>query len=502
MKDKYDVVIIGSGMGGLASGVILAKHGYDVCILEKNRQVGGNLQTFARNKKVFDTGVHYLGALDQGQNLHQIFKYLGIMDNLKIERMNMDAFDIISMPDKPDHAMAQTYELFKKKLIDDFPKEKSAIEKYCEHMVGACDSFPLYRLIAEKENVFENKYVNTNARDLIASLTSDLDLQNTLAGSNYLYEGIGDSTPFHVHALVVNSYIESSWRMVGGGSQISIQLTKQLRLFNGDIFKRAEVKSILSEGDSVSGVELKDGSRLRAEYVISNVHPNETMQMLESKKVKPAYRHRVSSLENTMSAFSVHLVLKENQVPYFNHNFYEFYNDDVWKAYSPKEWPGISMVSTAPHEKNQQFADNITVMTYMDVNEMKKWGSSFNTTLYPADRGDSYEVFKQNKIDRVIDMLERRFPDIRNQIIASYASGPLAYRDYIGTSDGSMYGVRRDYRYAERSFIGPKTGLKNLLLTGQNLSHLHGILGVGIAAVSTCSELLGLENLVGKINEA
>ena len=85
MKNKvYDIVIIGSGLGGLAAGVILAKEGYNVCVLEKNNQFGGNLQTFVRDKKIFDTGVHYIGALAPGENLYYYFKYLGIYDQLRL----------------------------------------------------------------------------------------------------------------------------------------------------------------------------------------------------------------------------------------------------------------------------------------------------------------------------------------------------------------------------------------------------------------------------------
>ena len=76
-KEHYDVVIVGSGLAGLVSAIILAKEGKSVCVLEKNNQYGGNLQTFVRNKTIFDTGVHYIGGLTEGQNLHQYFSYFG-----------------------------------------------------------------------------------------------------------------------------------------------------------------------------------------------------------------------------------------------------------------------------------------------------------------------------------------------------------------------------------------------------------------------------------------
>ena len=67
-KQTYDCIIIGSGMGGLTAALILAKHGKKVLVLEKNHQIGGALQVFSRDKCVFDTGVHYLGGLDEGEN--------------------------------------------------------------------------------------------------------------------------------------------------------------------------------------------------------------------------------------------------------------------------------------------------------------------------------------------------------------------------------------------------------------------------------------------------
>ncbi len=96
MKEHYDTVIIGSGLGGLVSALILAKEGRSVCVLEKNNQYGGNLQTFVSENTNFDTGVHYIGGLSIGQNLYQYFNYLGIYDGLRLKKLNEDGFDIIT----------------------------------------------------------------------------------------------------------------------------------------------------------------------------------------------------------------------------------------------------------------------------------------------------------------------------------------------------------------------------------------------------------------------
>jgi len=97
---NFDFVITGSGLGGLVSGIILAKEGYSVCILEKNHQAGGNLQTFTRRGYCFSTGLHYIGSMDEGQTLHRFFKYLGITGKLNISKMNEEGFDRIVFGDE------------------------------------------------------------------------------------------------------------------------------------------------------------------------------------------------------------------------------------------------------------------------------------------------------------------------------------------------------------------------------------------------------------------
>ncbi len=77
----------------------------------------------------------------------------------------------------------------------------------------------------------------------------------------------------------------------------------------------------------------------------------------------------------------------------------------------------------------------------------------------------------------------------------------MSYRDYIGNNRGSAYGYVKDVNNPLKSFVSPRTKIKNLLFTGQSLN-MHGILGVTISAVITCSELLGREYLLNKILDA
>jgi len=502
LKKKYDVVIIGSGLGGLVSSIILAKEGYRVCVLEKNNQFGGNLQTFVRDKTIFDTGIHYIGGLSEGQNLYKYFKYLGIMDDLNLKKMDEDGFDIISFEDdNTEFPHAQGYENFVDHLAEFFPDEKENIQNYCRKIIETCDSFPLYNLQAEGK--YDSDILAINAKDYIDEITDNKKLRAVLAGSNFLYAGIEDKSPFYVHALSVNSYIQSSWRCINGGSQITKQLIKQLKANGGEVFKYKEVVHFETEGNDVISAQMKDGSTVFADIFISNIEPKRTLEMVGEEKFRKSFYSRIQSLEGVISAFSLYIVFKPETFPYINHNYYHFKDSSgVWTAheYDENSWPKAYMASMNA-SKQDQWADGMTFITYMKYDEMKAWENTFNTTADKNDRGESYEEFKNRKAERFLEEIEIKFPGIRDKIHSIHTSTPLSYRDYIGGHNGNMYGYVKDSNNPMKTFISPKTKLNNLYLTGQSIN-MHGVLGVTIGAVVTCSEIIGKDYLVKKINEA
>ena len=502
MKERYDVVIVGSGLGGLAAAILMAKEGYKVCVLEKNNQFGGNLQTFVRDKTIFDTGIHYIGGLGEGQNLYKYFKYLGIMDDLKLHKMDEDGFDIISFEEEnEEYPHAQGYENFIHQLTQYFPEEKEAIENYCEQVKTICNSFPLYNL--QWEGQYDSEILALNAKQCIDTVTQNEKLRAVLAGSNFLYAGIADKSPFYVHALSVNSYIQSSWRCINGGSQITKHLIRQLKKNGGEIYKYKEVTAFETQDNAVTSVKMKDGSEVSADFFISNIDPKTTLKMVGEDKFRKSFIKRIDSLEGVVSAFSLYLVFKPETFPYINHNYYHFKNSsDVWKAYEYDEltWPKAFMASMNVSGKSQVWADGMTFITYMKYDDLKPWENTFNTTAEKEDRGESYDAFKVRKTEKFLQQIELKFPGIRDCIRSIHSSTPLSYRDYIGGYNGNMYGYVKDSNNPMLSFIAPKTKLDNLYLTGQSIN-MHGVLGVTIGAVVTCAEILGKEYLVNKINQ-
>jgi all-trans-retinol 13,14-reductase len=502
--ENFDVLIIGSGMGGLVCADILGKEGFKVCVVEKNKQIGGSLQTYARDKVIFDSGVHYLGGLAKGQNLYQIFKYLGIMDKLKLQLQDVDAFDkILIEGDDNEYCMAQGYENFIDKLLVHFPGEEKALRAYCDKMKEICSKFPLYNLRSSSNMNEKSDVLEFDTKAYIDSITTNEKLRVVLAANNALYAGQPDKTPLYVHALILNSYIESSWKCIDGGSQIAKLLAHSIKENGGKIIRNCEVKKIAEEGGLAGYVELQDGSRMYAKYFISNIHPVKTFEMTDTPLIKNAYRNRLKSLENSVSAFTINVVFKKESFKYFKHNYYCVTEQDVWTAanHTEENWPLGYAIFCAPSSRSEEYAEGLTILAYMHFFEVEAWKDTVNTTLNENDRGETYNQFKKRKAETLLDAVERKFPGLRDSIKTYYTATPLSYRDYIGNDDGSLYGIVKDYKHTLKTFISPRTKLPNLFLTGQNLN-LHGILGASMSAIVTCCALLGNDDIVAKIRNA
>ncbi|MCK5168806.1 MAG: NAD(P)/FAD-dependent oxidoreductase [Bacteroidales bacterium] len=493
---KYDVVIIGSGLGGLLCGNILSKEGKNVCILEKQHQFGGNLQTFKRNGKIFDTGVHYVGGLSKGQNLHQYFKYTGIVDKLKLQRLSLDAFDKINFDGKT-YSYAQGFDNFVETLATDFPSERNALKEYKKKIKEICSHFPLYNLRPNLGLDKEKLFYESSIGDFIKSITPNRTLQNVLAGNNLLYAGIPDKTPVATHALITNSLIEGAYRFKDGSQQIADLLVESIKNNGGTLMNNSEVNRLEVNHGKVESAILSNGEIIEADYFISAIHPSLTLKMTDSKLLRKSYRSRINDLEESISVFVVYFSFKPNSFKYFNYNYYHFNEDSVWSIpkYNPNKWPQEYLFLTLPTSKSNKYAETATAMTYMKYDEVKQWESSI------GKRGNDYEEFKKQKAEKLINQIEMQYPGFKNSISNYYTSTPLSLKDYTGTRNGSMYGIVHDCNNPLRTQIYPKTKIPNLLLSGQNVN-FHGVLGVTVASVFTCTEMLGMEYLLEKINNA
>lgn len=491
---KYDVVIIGSGLGGLICGYILSKNGLNVAVLEKNASIGGGLQSFTRKGTIFDTGMHYIGGIEEGGPMHKMWKYLDLEKNIKVRKLDPSGYDLFKIENNY-YSYAMGYDNFIKSLSDKFPGEYNNIKQYIDTIKKVSLASPLYNL---RENISLDSlnYDSGGCADLfIDSITQDKLLRKVLAANLPLYAGIKGKTPLYVLAAVNNAYIHDCYRIVGGGSTIASYLSKSIEKFGGVVIPHSEVIKVLYSGNKIKSVYTSDKRVIESNYFISDIHPASLLKILDSDIIKNSYRKRICGLENSISNFTVYLKFKSNKVRYMNSNFYSYYND-VWggEKYIGESWPYAYMYMHQAVDEKTSYAEGAILMSYMNYSEVKQWENE------PCrERGEEYNDFKIERAERLISLLEADFPNIRESLDSYYTSSPLTYKDYIASPDGSSYGIIKDANNPFATMIPHRTKIENLFLTGQNIN-FHGALGVSISSVITCSEILGLNKVLHDIN--
>jgi all-trans-retinol 13,14-reductase len=492
------ILIIGSGLSGLLNGYILSREGLEVTILEKEPRPGGNLQTFRVKNHEFETGVHYVGSLGPGQILNRYWNYFGLSNRIRIQKLDQEGFDHILIGEEL-FRHAQGFDNFTAGLEARFPRSQSDLKRYVHTLMETASAFPMYNLELPSGHR-EEPYLHRSARQFLESFNNrtvagdhPVPLGSALAGSNFLYGG-SPIAPLHVSALIHHSFITGVWRFTGGSRQIATILSDQIQSYGGKICTSCEVISIeRKNGDFM--VKTKTGEVAQAPILISSLHPAVTLSLLAPELCRSSYRQRIESATGTVASFILFLGMKPGVFPYFNHNVYYHKGPDIWNepGLSGNDWPGMFLLSMSCTSEDQKFADGVTLMTYMNYEEVKQWEHTRS-----GNRGQDYLDFKEERTQRLLQFAGKAFPGLLPAIDYMTASTPLTYRDYTGIPEGSLYGIAKDFNRPEVTSIMARTKVPGLYFTGQN-TNLHGLLGVTIGSVLTAGEIIGLGYLLGKI---
>ena len=460
-----DVLIIGSGLGGLECGALLAQKGLRTLVLEGSHQPGGCMQSFRRGGLHYDTGLHYVGGLAPGQTMHKAFGQLGLLD-LPWERMD-EAFDRVIIAGRR-FAFHQGYQAFVDGLAKDFPHQREALQSY------------VWRLQHVTEEDME-----VNAYDYLSKTFSDEMLLNVVSAAAMKTELKRESLPLFNFAHTCSGYIESSWRLRGDGNLLVNKLIDTIRKAGGEVRTDSRVVRLTETDGHISKAVCADGSTYEAGYFISDIHPAVLCQMLEDcPSVRKAFRRRMASAENTTGMFTAQLSIKPGALRYLAHNVFVYDKPNVWTMTEENDPVKGVMVSARVPEDGSDMLRQIDLLTPMPWQECKAWEDT-----RVGHRGEDYKAFCKQKTEQCLTLAEQYIPGLRDMVEHCYTSTPLTYRDYLGSPEGGAFGMRKDCRAPMLSFHSVSTPLPNLLLTGQSII-LPGIEGVTMTAFETCSRII------------
>jgi len=490
--EKVDVIIIGSGLGGLECGFVLAKNGMKVCVLEQDAQIGGCLRTFRRGNMLFDTGFHYVGGLDEGQSLHRLFQYFGLLD-LPWHRLDETGFDEVVIGER-SWLMANGYGRFVDTLAQSFPHQHKNLTNYAAFMKQVSNH--LFDVFApqNKNDVYSSSLFTRSAYEFLSETIDDPLLRKVLSGTSLKMELNAEKLPLYVFAQITASFIESAWRLQGGGGQIVDRLAQQIQAMGGEVRTCSKVTRMIERAGLISIVEVNKEEQLSAQWVISNAHPSYTLSLVdETKLIRRIYRKRIAALPNTFGMFTANIRLKPDCLPYKNRNvFFHREDADLWRFKQDNSVSSI-LVSYYLPKTDKTFAPAIDLITPMCWSEVERWKDK------PAGcRGEDYVEMKAARTEACIEFVSKHIPELKESIDKVFTSTPLSYYAYTNTVEGSAYGIQKDYNQPMYTILTPRTPVPNLLLTGQSLN-LHGILGVSVTSFFTCAEILGMNQIINEL---
>lgn len=482
---KYDVVIVGGGLGGLQCAYILAKKGMNVCVVEKERKLGGCLQMFSRKGMNFDTGFHYVGGLGDGEPLNRIFKYFNLI-SLPWVKLDEEAFDEVVLGDDR-YCFANGFDNFANRLAEQFPHRKTALKKYVALLETVNRNIESSLQRRNSDDVYSKSLFAVSAYDFLNETFDDKRLLQVVSGTSLKLELRPDTLPLYIFAQINSSFIQSAWRLRGGGDILVNRLSQNCESMGVKFITNVAVTSFVEDDGRVTAALLDNGEQLEADYFISDIHPAATMDLLnDSKCVRRVFRNRIKNIPNTTGIFTLNCKLKPDTLKYLNRNLYIYKTEDVWNLCNRTPGDDVEgvLVSFYPPQDSDN-AVGLDILTPMNYAEVEPFAGG-----KPMRRPAEYEALKNKFAGQCLSLAERALPGLTDAVDFYTSSSPLTYQHYTASHYGSAYGIRKDYNNLMFTLLTPRTPAQNLFLTGQNLN-LHGLLGVSMTSFLTCAEIVG-----------
>lgn len=497
--DTYDAIVIGSGMSGLTSAIILAKEGKRVLVLEQHYRPGGFLHRFYRKGGVkFDVGFHYLGGIERDQVLGTYLRYLGVYDQLRLLAMDPQGYDRVIYP-TVDFMVPSGRERYEARLMERFPREQQAIRDYFTTMREVCNGFAFYNIHPDENQRHALQWLGTPLGPFLRERFSDPDLIRVLVGQNPLYGVEPERTPVALHALVTESFAMNAYSLEGGGDALARAMVERIRALGGEVRTRRRVTQIhVDDQRRVSGVSTERGETFRAPLVVSCAHPKVTIRLLPKEVLRPGYRRRVLGMEDGIATLSIFVTTRAELDRYWGHNIYRYWVHSPDRLYTNVDRPPefvFATVPTAREGRTKEGLHEVIGLGYMDWQRVAPWADSFT-----GERGPDYEAFKQREGEALLELLIDVIPELRGQVESLEVATPLTNRDYGASDKGAAYGIHHSVEQSGRYGLRPRTRVSGLYLTGQSVL-MPGVLGVTISAFHTCAQILGQEYLIGRVRE-
>lgn len=480
----FDVVIVGSGIGGLSLGIVLSLSRLRVAVIEKNTLPGGLMRSYQRDGQDCPVGIHYFGAFGEGEPLRRMCDYLGVADRMQVERMGRKGPIDRYLFDDFSFDLPEGLDAFAASLEEACPGERQAIAAILKNL----------RALAEVQNAFTFLSASPPALDmeLFAPLRQYLTHRHcsarlkSILGVASRWMGMSEAEcPVLYHHLALVSYLTSSWRLSGNGSDLAEAFSTRFRELGGVLLCGDPVVTILASGEGVAGVKLASGRVLDAARIAAAIHPKSVLPMLPAGAVKPRYARRIMELEDTEGLFAVHVALEAGTQAALPHNLYRLHADPE------------GMLEAGVFYQLRRGRGGKNLLMIITKSAYAEWAPWEDTTT--GKRGAAYGDEKARRAEGLLRGAEVIFGSLNGaKVLDAYT--PLTVRDWVQSPQGTPYGVMRSSRQMHAATLLHRVSLKGLFFAGQNTLS-PGVLGTLLGSFQTARQMIGHDHFSREIYE-
>jgi phytoene dehydrogenase-like protein len=510
----WDAIVIGSGVGGLATAGLLARHqGARVLVLERHYTAGGFTHTFHRPGYEWDVGVHYVGDAHRPRTLlARVFDHL---TDGELAWADMgEVYDTIVIGDDR-YQLPAGREAFRQAMHGYFPGQTRAIDRYLERVGTAVKRSKRYFLekalpapIAGVIGPVLRWPALRDARHTVAEvlgdLTDDPRLIGVLTGQYGDYGLPPGQASFFMHAMLVAHYFGGASYPVGGSSRIAATMLPAIEQAGGAVVTSAEVEQIVVERGRAVGVRLAGGEQVRAPIVVSDAGVALTYGRLLPADVaaRAGLSPTIPGVPPSLSHVSLYLGLDRDaaSLGLGTSNLWVYPGHDhdrnLARYAADPDAPLPVAYLSFPSAKDPDFANRHPGKATIEVVGVAPWDwfARWQDTRWHK-RGGDYDAFKQRLADRLRGELERQCPQVAGAIDHAELSTPLSTRHFAGHPRGEIYGLSHTpARFASRQ-LRPRTPVAGLYLTGADVCTA-GVAGAVMGGVLAAS-VIARRSLLG-----